>query len=171
MSWSADSGHSTQAATLTCPRCGSGNARTLRVIHESGTISSSGTAHGWTQGSGSSAGHSTSYSTSSTSQSTAAKAATPPKKRHNGAVLLGFGFTIAVAAIIYYIVMTTNQISDPSYVAMSALIAAAAGFVMLVIGLVLAPADSRYNSDVFPEAFREWDRTWSCQQCGTRFHA
>jgi len=163
-------GPSTQAA-LACPRCGSADARTLRVIHEGGTSTSRGTATGWQQGYGSQPGHLTTYSTSSTSQTAAAKAAAPPRKRYNGVALIGLGILIPLLALgFYYLVSTSSPASSSAYLP-APIVGVIAGVVMLVAGIVLAPRDSRYNSQAFPAALSQWERTWACQRCGTRFVA
>jgi hypothetical protein len=160
-----------QAVAVACPRCGGNDARTLRVIHESGTTTSQGTVTGWTQGSGSQPGHLTTFNTTSTHQTAAAKDAAPPRKRRNGVVLISFGLALALIAVAYYFLMSRSGLSDSTSLATIAGVGLAIGVLMLLIGVVLAPRDSQYNSEVFPAAFHEWDHTWACQRCGTRFLA
>lgn len=171
MTWQG-SGPSTQAATLACPRCGGVDARTLRVIHESGTSTSRGTATGWTLASGSKPGHLTTFTTSSTRQTAAAKAAAPPRKRRNGLAFVGFGIFLALFAGIYGFSISIHlQGSDAAVAATIAGIGLAAGVALLVVGIVLAPRNHRYNSEEFRAEFRQWERTWACQRCGTHFAA
>jgi len=145
--------------------------RTLRVIHESGTTTSRGTATGWVQGTGSQPGHMATYTTTGTRQTAAAKQAAPPQKRRNGAVLIGFGVGLAILALAYGFLMITNDLSSTQVVLTIAGVALSAAVLLLLIGAILAPGESRYNSQVYPDAIREWDRTWACQRCGTRFVA
>jgi len=164
-------GPSTQAATLACPRCGSTDARTLRVIHEGGTSTSRGTATGWQQGYGSQPGHVTTYSVSSTRQTAAAKAAAPPRKRHNGVALIGLGIAVPILAVaFYYLVSTSSPASAAAYFP-APVVGVIVGVALLVAGIVVAPRDSHYNSQVFPAALSRWEHTWACQRCGNRFVA
>lgn len=36
----------------------------------------------------------------------------------------------------------------------------------MVVGIVLAPRDNRYNSEVFPAALSEWECTWAASVAG-----
>jgi uncharacterized membrane protein len=114
----------------------------------------------------------TTFSTSGTTQTAAAKAAAPPRKRRNGLALIIVGIFLALFAGIYGFSISSHlQGSDAAVAALVAGIGVAAGVVLLVVGIVLAPRNYRYNSEEFRAEFREWERTWACQRCGTRFAA
>jgi len=141
------------------------------MIHEGGTSTSRGTATGWQQGYGSQPGRLVTFSTSSTQQTAAAKAAAPPRKRRNAVALIGLGVAIPPIALAFYYLLSNGSSGGTSTYAPVAMVGVAVGVVSLVVGVLLAPRDGRYNSQVFPEALREWEHTWACQRCGTRFTA
>ncbi|HEY4226031.1 MAG TPA: hypothetical protein VGM70_09475 [Pseudolysinimonas sp.] len=114
----------------------------------------------------------TTFSTSGTTQTAAAKAAAPPRKRRNGLALIIFGILLALFAGIYGFQISSHlQDSAAAIAATISGIGVAAGVVLLVVGIVLAPRNHLYNSEEFRAEFREWERTWACQRCGTRFVA
>lgn len=145
------------------------DARTLRVIHQSGTTTTRGTATGWQQGSGSQPGHATTYSTSSTHQTAAAKAAAPPKKRRNGVTLIGLGIAVPTFLIAFYFLLSMLSPGSTSAYYSIPVVGVIAGAALLVAGIVVAPRDSVYNSQEFPTALNQWEHTWACQRCGTQF--
>ena len=152
----------------TCPACGSGDVKTLRAIRAQGTSTGTGTGTAWVQGTGSQPGHMETFSTRTTSYTNAARAAAPPAKRQNGLVLVVTG--VIFAGLAGYIGWTlASSASVPGWAVVVAIIAAVAGFGMMIGGVILTPLDLAYNRDVFPGEYTKWSRSWQCQRCGTGF--
>jgi hypothetical protein len=104
---------------------------------------------------------------SATHQTKAAKESAPPKKRHNGIALLGFGLVVPLFTLGYHLVMARYDLGEAAIVPQ--IVGVVLGVVFLVAGAIIAPRDGRYNSQVFPEELEQWNRTWACGRCGTRF--
>ena len=153
------------SAAIRCPRCGSGDAKTLSAVREQGTSTGRGTTTGWVSGNGDQPGHSATFSTTTTSYTAAARAAAPPQKRQTGLILIvGSPLLAALLGVIWAMVLHSDQMTVVAIAI--AIVIAVAG---VLIGCVLLPGDLTYNRNEFPEAFRRWSRSWSCQRCGEVF--
>jgi hypothetical protein len=153
-------------SSLACPVCQSEDVKTLRLIHEHGTSTGTGTTTGWVAGSGNQPGHIATFATRTKTLTDAARKAAPPKKRFNGVVLIVIG--VLVAAIACGLGGTLALGSAGSYTS-GVYIVVGIGILALLGGIILAVFDSAYNRTV-PAAFAEWDRSWQCQRCGRVFH-
>lgn len=67
--------------------------------------------------------------------------------------------------------MTRSGLVPAHLVLAIAGIGLAVAVLLAAIGVILVPRESRYNSQTFPIALRDWNPTWSCQRCGTWFLA
>ena len=152
---------------IRCPRCGSGDAKALRVIRQQGTSTGTGTSTGWVQGNGSDPGHSVTMTTRTTTYTDAALAAAPPRKRENAMVLLVAGPIIGViVGWIGWYLATSNTFGT---VAINLLLALIIGFAIMAIGMVLLPGDLAFNREDYPRMYERWSRSWACQRCGEVF--
>jgi hypothetical protein len=142
--------------------------KTLSAIRAQGTSTGTGSAVGWVQGSGSEPGHMETFRTRTTSYTAAARGAAPPAKRENGIVLVVAGIILAgIAGSIGWVLASSGSV--PTFAVVLAIVAAVAGFGMMIGGVILTPLDLAYNRDVLPGASAKWSRSWQCQRCGTGF--
>ena len=65
--------------------------------------------------------------------------------------------------------MLANSGSIPVWAVLLAIVAAVAGFGMMIGGVILTPLDLAYNREVFPGEYAKWSRSWQCQRCGAGF--
>ena len=153
------------SAGVKCPKCGSGDAKSLRAVREQGTTTGSGTTTGWVSGSGDQPGHSATFSTTMTSHTAAAGAAAPPRKHYNGIALMVagpfFGLIVAIAGMP---LLAGAQLSALAFAA-----AVLVAFAIMHIGGRIYSNDAAYNRDEYPEDYERWSRSWSCQRCGEVF--
>lgn len=163
----SDHPHRTSSASLTCPRCGSGNTKSLRAVREQGTSIGTGTATGWVAGDGTSPGHSVSMTTHTTSYTAAARSAAPPAKRQNGLILVVLG--VVVGAFLGWAGWWFGTSGAFGTVLVNLALAAVVGIAIVLVGIVLTPGDLAYNRDVYPGMYDRWSRSWSCQRCGDVF--
>jgi hypothetical protein len=159
--------HHSSRATQTCPKCGSNDVRTLKVIRTHGTSTGTGTTTGWVQGSGSEPGHMATFSTTTTNYTAAARAAAPPAKRYNGVALFVAGIVLgAILGWIGYSLGVGGTVGDP---VINLALAVVVGLGIAAIGVVFIPGDLAYNHSQWPKAWERWSRSWQCQRCGAGF--
>ena len=149
-----------------CPACGTEDVKTLKLIRAHGTSIGSATTTGWVGGTGTQPGSVATFNTSSKNYTEAARAAAPPRKRHNGVVLVITG--IVIGASLGWIGYNLGK-SLIGSLQLNVAIAALVGVILVVIGALVGMRDSAYNHDDYPKESARWNRSWQCQRCGQVF--
>ena len=155
----------TAKSSLVCPKCGSHDVKTLKMIYAQGTSTGTASTTGWVQGSGNQPGHMATFSTTTKSYTEAARAAAPPRKRFSGLALIITGVAVGgILGSLGYALGADNTFGNPT---INVGIAIALGFSTIIAGVSVAMRDSGYNREEYPKASEQWNHSWQCQRCGT----
>lgn len=160
--------HSSRGGSISCPRCGSNEARTLSIVRAQGTSSGTGFSSGWVSGDGHSNGHSISMTTVTTSTTGAAASAAPPRKRYDGMVYVVLGLLLALGLGLGLGIwlLSEGAILIAGIFIFGGIIGGGAAFIKAVFQVQL---DAAYNRDEYPADLARWERSWQCQRCGDVF--
>ena len=133
-----------------CDQCGTTNIVAAPLLYEQGTRSYSGPFH------------------SGISQSHSAQAAAPPNPRGYGRPLLLWGIPIYFTFFLG-LVGLSGILEHPRSIATSGNIVAG----LLILGvaciggmLLKFRKIARYNREVYPRLYRNWEHTYICRRCG-----
>jgi hypothetical protein len=154
-----------ESTALRCPKCGSENVQSLKVIYEMGTSTVQTTSSGTITGVGVALGTGgagfgvTSQATQGVHQSTAAKAAAPPTKKEyvapGCALLLGIG--AGIAAVVW----------SSSLPALLCAGLVCMGF--LAAGVIGSVVITKWNEQEWPRLYVTWLKSFRCLRCGEVF--
>jgi hypothetical protein len=143
-----------------CPKCGSDQIQTAKMIWESGTAtgvhSSTGVGVGLGSGGGLGVGLG-GATTQSASMTTLASRVAPPTQRKVGCMVL--------AMIPFGAALTFGAFESGGELFFMGLV----GAPLVVIGITLIVKTLKWNKEEFPKLHADWERQWLCHRCGDIF--
>jgi hypothetical protein len=130
---------------VSCPHCGKPWVKRLAVIWKQGT-SDLVTSYG-----------------EDVEFTVEAQEAAPPKKKQPGGPLF-LGCILAGIPSVIILSLTNNQLSIGGWVLLTCWIA-----LVVTVFAFIGLREARWNREVWPRLYAEWERSWSCQSCGKKF--
>ena len=152
-----------------CPKCGSTDVRSFRVLFESGTMAlqSSTTIGGFNQGGG--IGFAVAGSTGLQQSALAAGTAPPARPGQGSSSVAGFALLFGLPSLWYLYYFFTSDDRDEAALWLFVL---SAGLVVLAVAAI-GSAIVRFQRETrsFAERLSQWQRSWRCMRCGAAFQA
>ena len=149
-----------------CPNCNSKTIRTARAIYLSGTRDSTtyGHSYGWGRRSSS-----RSYSSQRTSKSRLAAQLAPPET--SGGCTIFFKLIIAIFGLgIISMIFVNNHLNQSQSILPVVFSFGFSGLVLYgIYRLVISDLGQTSDNEIKRQQMEEYDRTWYCNKCATKF--